>query len=270
MKYLIFGFVFLIWLLPVGVLAQSGLVPCDGPDCNACYLVDTANTLVNFLIQMLSVIGVIVLVVAGFRLVTSGGDAGAAQKAKEMFTNVIIGFVLVLAAWLIVDTILVVLTKSSGLEFWTNIECSEGVVTTAGEASALDGTESDPASIIAGKKYTDAQARKVLSASGISVNKTISEGTSLEGVNRATINDAISLKESCACDITLTGVTEAGHSSGHTNGAKYDIRLSNEVNSYIENTYTYTGVRSDGAKTYLSPSGNVYAREGNHWDVLVK
>jgi len=274
MKYLIFGLVFLLLILPAGVSAQSGLVPCNGPDCNACHLVATANTVVNFLIQLLSVIGVIVLVVAGFRLVTSGGDAGAAQKAKGMFTNVIIGFVLVLSAWLIVDTILVALTDRDGLKMWTNISCSTGVVSTTGSSESTGTESTDPTSIIAGQKYTDAQARKVLSASGISVNKTVAQGTSLEGINRASINDAIALKQACGCDVTLTAGTEtANHAIGalsHGSGYKYDIRLNSGLNSYITSNYTDAGVRGDGAKMYTSPGGNVYALEGNHWDVLVK
>jgi hypothetical protein len=38
----------------------------------------------------------------------------------------------------------------------------------------------------------------------------------------------------------------------------------------LEKNYTYTGTRSDRAKLYKDPSGNVYAKENTHWDVTYK
>jgi ABC-type nickel/cobalt efflux system permease component RcnA len=81
-------------------------------------VVGLANSLVSWLISILGVIAVIVMVYAGFKMVTSAGDEGAWTKAKELFTNVVIGIVLILAAWLIVDTLLKGLT-GRGLDDWT-------------------------------------------------------------------------------------------------------------------------------------------------------
>ncbi|MEK2477481.1 hypothetical protein [Streptomyces noursei] len=44
------------------------------------------------------------------------------------------------------------------------------------------------------------------------------------------------------------------------------------MDRYIAGPFRYTGPRpGDGAKTYKSPAGNVYAREfapsGTHWDI---
>lgn len=102
--------------------ADGGLVTCQGPDCNACKLVEMVNKIVNFLIVLLTILATFVLVIAGFRMVTSGGNSSAWDSAKQSFLNVIIGFILVLAAWLIVDTILKALT-GTGLEVWGVITC---------------------------------------------------------------------------------------------------------------------------------------------------
>lgn len=39
------------------------------------------------------------------------------------------------------------------------------------------------------------------------------------------------------------------------------------MNTYITKKYKKTGTRGDGATLYKSPAGNVYAKEGNHWDI---
>ncbi len=120
MKISLAGFVLALMCLPMLVMAQdSGLIPCGYGD-NPCDTADVANFvngLISFLIQMLGVIAVIVMVYAGFQLVTSGGDEGKWTKAKELFTNVVIGIVIILAAWLIVDTIMEALT-GQGLDVW--------------------------------------------------------------------------------------------------------------------------------------------------------
>lgn len=119
MRILFFVFSMILIFLPSLAFAQAGgLVPCSGPDCNTNDVVGFANGLISYLIQGLGIIAVIVLVYAGFKMVTSAGDEGAWTKAKELFANVIIGIILILAAWLIVDTLLKGLT-GRGLNDWT-------------------------------------------------------------------------------------------------------------------------------------------------------
>lgn len=108
--------------VPVAYAVEGGLVTCQGPNCNACDLVNMVNNIVNFLIVLLTVLATFVLVIAGFRMVRSGGSTTVWESAKGSFINVIIGFILVLAAWLIVDTILKALT-GVGLEVWGVITC---------------------------------------------------------------------------------------------------------------------------------------------------
>ena len=119
MRVWLFIFLMVLTALPTLAWAQAGgLVPCSGPDCNTNDVVGFANNLISYLIQGLGIIAVIVMVYAGFKMVTSAGDEGAWTKAKELFGNVIIGIILILASWLIVDTLLKGLT-GSGLNGWT-------------------------------------------------------------------------------------------------------------------------------------------------------
>lgn len=94
--------------------------------------------------------------------------------------------------------------------------------------------------------------------------------TSFEQVNLTTIQGIITLKNASGCAISITGGTETGHASGtysHWNGYKLDISLSSCINGYITSAFTFIGYRSDGAALYESAAGNLYAREGNHWDI---
>ena len=94
--------------------------------------------------------------------------------------------------------------------------------------------------------------------------------TSFEGIRQATIDGAITLKNASGCSLLITGGTETGHADGqysHWNGYKLDFSRTACLTSWVQSTYTYIGQRSDGAAQYQAASGNVYADEGNHWDV---
>ena len=89
--------------------------------------------------------------------------------------------------------------------------------------------------------------------------------TSFSQVNLATIQGAQTLKSASGCALNVTGGTETGHASGtysHWNGYKLDYSLSTCVNNYVQGTFAYIG----GSK-WQSGSGNIYYKEGNHWDV---
>lgn len=137
------GFVLALMFLPMLVMAQdSGLIPCgyNGNLCDTSDVATFANTLIDFLIKMLGVIAVIVLVITGVQLVMSAGNESAWTAAKERFTNIVIGIVLILAAWLIVDTIMLALT-GKGLGFWGSLSIGEyGTVSILLESNSTTST----------------------------------------------------------------------------------------------------------------------------------
>lgn len=124
MKNLLLGVTLSFVLFPSISFAQDmGLVPCDGSPSSPCtteMAVTFANNLISWLITMLGVIAVIALMFTGFQLLTSGGDSGKWRQAKTMFTNIVIGIIIILAAWLVVDTIMRALTNK-GLDQWTDL-----------------------------------------------------------------------------------------------------------------------------------------------------
>ena len=110
------------------VSADSGLVTCGytgGPNCDFCYFMKMVNNVITWLFGLLVLIAILLIVYAGFQLVVSAGNESAWTKAKEMLTNVIIGFVIVMSAWLIVDTVLKALinpnSEYSSFGMWNQI-----------------------------------------------------------------------------------------------------------------------------------------------------
>ncbi len=124
---------------------------------------------------------------------------------------------------------------------------------------------------------THGQATAAFSANGISwtssggcSDRNNSTCTSFDGLRQASVDGAITLRNASGCGLTITGGTEVGHAAGtysHANGYKLDFSRTTCLTTWVHNTYTYIGLRGDGAAQYRSASGNVYADEGNHWDV---
>jgi hypothetical protein len=110
---------FIVAVFPLVTLAAPfPIVPCDGPDCGTCELISLGNNIIQFLIWAGIFIAIAVFMYAGFLLVTSGGNQSALEKAKGMAFDVLIGFVILLTGWLIVNVFMTGLT-GQGLDQWT-------------------------------------------------------------------------------------------------------------------------------------------------------
>ena len=107
-------------LLASAVVEPGGFVPCEGKECSFCDLVAMVQDIITWIIGIIFLIFAVLLVVAGFKLVTSGGNQSAQTSAKESLINALIGIIIVLAAWLLVDTLMrAVLPGDSGeIEGW--------------------------------------------------------------------------------------------------------------------------------------------------------
>ncbi|MFE4594205.1 hypothetical protein [Streptomyces laurentii] len=129
----------------------------------------------------------------------------------------------------------------------------------------------------AATKITHATATSMFSSSGITwsssggcSDRNNSSCTSFDQLNLTTAQGAQTLKSASGCALTITGGTETGHASGtysHWNGYKLDFAKATCLTTYVKNTFTYIGPRGDGYPQWQSGAGNIYADEGNHWDV---
>jgi hypothetical protein len=72
----------------------------------------------------------------GFTLLMSGGNSGKVSEGKEMMTNAIIGLLIVLSAWLIVNTIFKTVVGGSISGNWYEIKCVPNPSLTADPAKS--------------------------------------------------------------------------------------------------------------------------------------
>lgn len=119
-----------LFVVPFTVSAAT-LVPCGGPGedpCQTCHVVTLVNNVVAWLVMILGTIAAILIIVAGVRLVTSGGNTSAMEQAKSSMTNLIIGYLIVLSAWLVLDYGLKALLIQDGANsfgVWNTISCTD-------------------------------------------------------------------------------------------------------------------------------------------------
>lgn len=93
-----------LFFIPLIVVAQ--LVPCDGPNCHLSDLGTMVNTIIDFLVKLALPLLAVMLAWGGFLLLFSGGDPGKITSGKKVLWASVIGFLLVMFAWLIVKTVL--------------------------------------------------------------------------------------------------------------------------------------------------------------------
>lgn len=128
-RFVIAIVVFAIFIIPVLGFAQTGgIVPCNGPECQACDFIKLGNNILSWIIGIMASVIALVFVFGGLRMVMSAGDTHVVSEARGMMTNAIVGFIILLSAWLIVDTVLKLVISDEGsvaqkLGVWNTIEC---------------------------------------------------------------------------------------------------------------------------------------------------
>lgn len=133
-KLIIFFLLIGFYCFPLFVQA-AGLVPCGGPsepECNICHLLQLAQNVVYFAIEIAFLIIVILIVYGGFLWIFSAGKEENIRTGQKTIYNAIMGLIIILAAWVIVNTIFWFLINFTGeldpeyyTGTWWKIECEE-------------------------------------------------------------------------------------------------------------------------------------------------
>lgn len=111
-------------LVPVAHVFAAGppsqLVPvkCQNGICGLCDLVTLANNVINLGIFLAVFFAACLFAYAGWLYMTARGDQGQIKRAHGIFADVAIGFIIILAAWLVVDTLMLIMTGKSD---WSHI-----------------------------------------------------------------------------------------------------------------------------------------------------
>lgn len=87
--------------------ATGGNVSCTGSNVSATSSIDSiAKTVVMYFSIIVGVIAVIMIIYAGFRYITSGGESGSVSGAKNALIYALVGLVIVALAQFIVHFVL--------------------------------------------------------------------------------------------------------------------------------------------------------------------
>lgn len=113
----ILGFT-IIFSIPALVLAAGKIVPdcniiVDGvitEPCDFNYLMTLINNVISFLLITLATpLFALIIIYTGWLYLSAGGSSENVTRAKKIFKNALIGYIIALAAWLIVKAILTTL-----------------------------------------------------------------------------------------------------------------------------------------------------------------
>jgi len=109
----------------------AGLVPCGGGGsesaCTWCNLMEMFSNIVRFLLYIIFPIAAAMIVIGGISIMTAAGSPQKITKGKEIITAAIIGLLIALFSYLIIDTIIKIIAvgwSSAGLGPWNTLKCS--------------------------------------------------------------------------------------------------------------------------------------------------
>ena len=129
------GIAFFLVILIFGVSvanASGGIVPCGGTGqsmCTICDLIKGLNDIIQYLLRIAVGLALTIFTVAGVMYIVSVGNSGTTEMAKNAMKNAIIGFVIILVAWLAIDILLNVVGAKAdlgitGVTKWGTFDCN--------------------------------------------------------------------------------------------------------------------------------------------------
>ncbi len=107
--------------LPTQIVPCAGAVASDNlPACTVCHIAELAQNLLNSAIFLAVFMSAILFAYAGWLYLTNEA-LGAQNEARGLFKDVILGLIVILGAWLVIDTLMK--TVSGGQYFPWNSVC---------------------------------------------------------------------------------------------------------------------------------------------------
>lgn len=102
-------------VLGAGLPSQIVPTSClgDGGCKSICDIALLAQNLLNTGIFIAIFISAILFAYAGWQAVTAAGNAEKFGQARAVFSNVLIGLIIILAGWIVIDTLMKTLTNAS-------------------------------------------------------------------------------------------------------------------------------------------------------------
>ena len=124
--------------------ANAGLVPCGNEGgiesrCTLCHLFVGIQNIITWGRNILVIVAVVAIVAGGIMYIISAGDEKMMSSAKGIIKQALWGVLIVLGAWVIVNTVMLVLgTNLNALSItssWNEFSCSTAVTVGSGTSA---------------------------------------------------------------------------------------------------------------------------------------
>ncbi|MEI7891162.1 MAG: pilin [bacterium] len=120
--------------VPGTTIDNSGIIKCGRPGqemCTLCDLIAGMNNIIQYLMKIAVGVALLAMTIGGVMYVISAGDGNMTGMAKKAITNAAIGFVIIFAAYLIINTLINYIGTKPGMGInitsWGNFTCSKGL-----------------------------------------------------------------------------------------------------------------------------------------------
>jgi len=181
---------------------------------------------------------VLMISIGGFLYLTSAGNTSSMGTAKGIIFDAVIGLVIALSSWVLLNVINPDLTTITLQPITTGIRPVTPVIPVT-------------PTLPSGAVYTHSEAKGKLAnwnipvtSSGNCSDQNNPACTSLEGIPKSTIDNIIKLKHASGCEVTVTGGTETGHVSHGTGKPVVDVSQDTCLFNYFK--------KAEGGKTLTS------------------
>jgi len=262
--------------------SETGFVQCTstfptggtddgvGGSCDLCDLMQLINNATFYAVSFVMIIATAFILVSGFLYLTSGGDEHRLSQAKNSLKFAIVGMIIALLAGIIVKTIMFRVFPGQNPGLGTFVCSTEAAPTAPGAPGTGEpGTPPPPGGEPpAADEYSSADAKSKLQAAGIDP-----QSANFNGIKQVTVDDMVAFVGRSGCNgLNVNSAVRNDNTTfqySHANGYKLDIAPNNCMSNYIESNFTCFGTRGgDNAQLWRDPvTNNVYADEGDHWDI---
>lgn len=130
-NYIASAICLLLASLPILAGAQ-GVVPCNPKvvggqlvdNCGFCQVGQLIKNGSDWIVKISGILVVILIIYAGLRMVLAVGATSAKTDARRFITKVLIGYVILLGAWMLVDTFIKFLIPGSAFGVANPLMCT--------------------------------------------------------------------------------------------------------------------------------------------------
>lgn len=123
-----------LWLFPTLIIffatpANAALVQCvinspGGSLCSLCQFLGTIKAVLDFIMGMAFLGAIILIAKSGLDMYFTAGNVGQVKNAMQNILKVVVGLIIMIAAWAVINTIIIFLASpGSPPYFWNNIDC---------------------------------------------------------------------------------------------------------------------------------------------------